>query len=333
MVSIEGSQDDPLGARGLGGPRPAGGDRHHEASQDEGPRRVVRRPDASLVLSVVPLLLLLVPAWGIVRAAALLAGRAHPALEIIVPVLWIAAGAAPFIRPLQRWLLRTLFRVRQPTPAELAQLEPAWAEIVEGAAIKPAEYVLAVDDSPQLNAFAVGGHVVTVTRTALDALPRPELVGVLAHELGHHLGLHPLALWLGFWLSLPIIAVEYIATLLFRITTFISAYLDDLGYSWASLVGFLAALPLLLFAYLLHAIVWVSRLLTTWIGRLAEYRADRTAVELGFGRELAAALERFVQIGAQPETTATVADRLWSTHPPLSKRLARINRARSAPRT
>ena len=70
--------------------------------------------------------------------------------------------------------------------------------------------MLAVTDSPELNAYACGGHVVAVSTGALELLPDDELHGVLAHELGHHLGLHTVALTITHWLSLPIITLARI---------------------------------------------------------------------------------------------------------------------------
>ncbi len=119
---------------------------------------------------------------------------------------YLAAGVLLFLRPVQRLLLSFLYGARRANAEELVRLQPAWRDVTEQARLSPKRFVLAVTDSPDLNAYACGGHVVVVSTGALDLLPDDELRGVLAHELGHHLGLHTVALTVTHWLSLPIIA-------------------------------------------------------------------------------------------------------------------------------
>ena len=107
---------------------------------------------------------------------------------------YLAAGVLMFLRPVQRLLLSWLYGARRPTPDELDRLEPAWHDVLRQAGLPARRFVLAVTDSPELNAYACGGHVVAVSTAALELLPDDELRGVLAHELGHHLGLHTVAL-------------------------------------------------------------------------------------------------------------------------------------------
>ena len=68
----------------------------------------------------------------------------------------------------------------------------------------------AVLPSDDVNAFACGGQLVVVTSYALEALPRDELSGVLAHELSHHLGLHTVALTVAQWMSVPVLLLARI---------------------------------------------------------------------------------------------------------------------------
>ena len=130
---------------------------------------------------------------------------------------YLAAGVLMFLRPVQRLLLSWLYGARRPTPDELDRLEPAWHDVLRQAGLPARRFVLAVTDSAELNAYACGGHVVAVSTAALELLPDDELRGVLAHELGHHLGLHTVALTITHWLSLPIITLARIGFLLERL--------------------------------------------------------------------------------------------------------------------
>jgi len=183
-------------------------------------------------------------------------------------------------------------------------------------------YVLAVLPSHELNAFACGGHLVVVTSYAIEALPRDELSGVLAHELSHHLGLHTVALTVGHWLSIPVL-------LLARIGFFLQNVASAATTSFASHSSAITALGRTV-AALLTAVSWVflsglllSNMLANVVGRNSEFQADNRAVAMGFGRPLSTALRRFVADfgGDRPLTWR---DRLAATHPPARTRVARI---------
>ena len=117
---------------------------------------------------------------------------------------YLAAVVLLFLRPVQVFVLAPLMGARQPTPEQRSALAPAWRPVLQMNDLPARRYVLAVLPSHELNAFACGGHLVVVTSYAIEALPRDELSGVLAHELSHHLGLHTVALTVGQWLSIPV---------------------------------------------------------------------------------------------------------------------------------
>ena len=129
------------------------------------------------------------------------------------------------------------------------------------------------------------GHVVAVSTGALELLPDDELHGVLAHELGHHLGLHTVALTITHWLSLPII------TLARRLPARAPAYAaaDVLAQRSAglALIGRIVSAILQLLALAFLATVLVARRIGDRLGRSAEFAADQRAVDMGYGRHLA----------------------------------------------
>ena len=169
------------------------------------PRRHSRQLEASAVAAIGPVvviapfcLLALLVIWLLVRVV------------WDVPYWWFAGGYALgavllFIRPIQALVLTPLFGARLPSEAELERMAPLWHDLAIANDLPPDRYILRVLPSDELNAFACGGHLVVVTTFALEELPRRELAGVLAHELSHHLGMHPVGLTIGHWLSLPVV--------------------------------------------------------------------------------------------------------------------------------
>lgn len=244
-----------------------------------------------------------------------------------VPFLWFAGGYLAavvllFLRPVQVFVLAPLLGARRPTPAQRSVLAPAWRPVLQANDLPGRRYVLAVLPSQELNAFACGGHLVVVTSYAIEALPRDELSGVLAHELSHHLGLHTVALTVGQWLSIPVL-------LLARIGFFLQNVASAATTSYAQHSSAITAFGRTV-AALLTAVSWVflsglllSNALANIVGRNSEFQADRRAVAMGFGRPLATALRRFVADfgGDRPLSWG---DRLAASHPPARTRVARI---------
>jgi Zn-dependent protease with chaperone function len=167
---------------------------------------------------------------------------------------------------------------------------------------------------------------VVVTSLAVEALPRDELAGVLAHELSHHLGFHTVALTVGQWFSVPVL-------LLSRIGFFLQNVAAAATVSWASHSAGLTAIGRVV-STLLTAVSWLflSGLLAAnavgnLAGRGAEFQADRRAVSMGFGAELSNALRRVISLGGG-ERPRTWRERLAATHPPARTRVARIDATR-----
>jgi len=193
-----------------------------------------------------------------------------------VPFVWFAGGYLAavvllFWRPVQVFVLAPLLGARRPTAEQRAILAPAWRPVLQANELPARRYVLAVLPSNELNAFACGGHLVVVTSYALEALPRDELSGVLAHELSHHLGFHTVALTIGQWLSIPVL-------LLARIGFFLQNVASAATTSYASHSSAITAVGRTV-AALLTAISWVflsglllSNMLANLVGRNSEFR-------------------------------------------------------------
>ncbi|MFE7617306.1 M48 family metalloprotease [Streptomyces sp. NPDC057496] len=236
-----------------------------------------------------------------------------------VPVaLWTASGALVFHRPTEDLLARYLFGLRRPMPQEAARLEPVWREVTAISGVDGGRYRLWVEESDALNALAVAGHVVGVTRYALEQLSSRRLAAVLAHELGHHTGGHAWALLLCHWYGLPGRLVRRVlrATALSLVTPVRCAVYLAGGVLLLALGGFDSTVARILYGLpLLLALPYLSAA----VGRRAELRADRHAASLGFAPELADVLEMLYEDG--PPEHESVPARLLSTHPDVPTRL------------
>lgn len=235
---------------------------------------------------------------------------------------WLAAGVVLFLPSMQSLLVAPLLGARRPDADEAALLEPAWLPVLQANDLPARRYVLAVLPSPELNAFACGGHLVVVTTHALETLPRNELSGVLAHELSHHLGLHTVALTVAQWMSVPVLLLARVGFFLQNVASAATSSFVQHSASMTALGRTLAAL--------LTAVSWVflsglllSNLLANAVGRNAEFQADRRAVSMGFGRPLALALRRAIGTYGT-HRPLTWRDRLAASHPPARTRVARI---------
>ncbi|MGI5457061.1 M48 family metalloprotease [Streptomyces sp. CA-249302] len=251
---------------------------------------------------------------------------------IVVILAWLASGALVFHRPTESAVARRLLRLRYPTPQERAKLEPVWREVTARAGIEGRTYELWVEDSDGLNAVAAAGHIVGVTRFAMNELPNGELAAVMAHELGHHVGGHAWAGLLGYWYALPgRIAwrvLKAFSSVVFHVSKAfgcigVGVVVVVIGSITLATISSLYGLPLLVLAvpYALAA-----------VGRRSELRADEHAAALGFAPMLAAVLGKLHQQEQQTEAALTAANggvkpeesalsKLLSSHPDYYTRL------------
>src|SRR5690606_35192066 len=232
---------------------------------------------------------------------------------------WLLIGVLVFYRRTEIVLTRIFLRARRPTPSERERLENAWRDVHAAAGTDGTKYQLFVQDTDALNAYASSGHVVTVTRKALDAMPHHHLAAVLAHELGHHLGGHAWGNLLAYWYSLPARllnrAMRIVASLFVRIFAVIFTIAARLPLltivvariiTWTLLVFAGFVLVMLMITAVQSGRAWappallvflLTPVLLPWLARRSEYRADRIAAELGYGHALIEVFEDWLRQG------------------------------------
>ncbi|MET7344153.1 M48 family metalloprotease [Streptomyces sp. NPDC087866] len=234
---------------------------------------------------------------------------------------WLASGALMFHRPTERVVAKLFYKVRPPTAAELARLQPLWDEVTRRAGLDGSRYDLWIEDSCEVNAFGAAGHIVGVTRNSLDRLTPDRLSAVLAHELGHHVNGHTWAGLLGVYYGLPARIAMIVATYVTVFAVFVAAEFAVLAAVVLVLVIAVFAIAIA-FTFMPAFALLAIPLLIPWAGRRGELRADRFAGEIGYGPLLIAVFTDYLNRGADTEENEQgPLGRLMSTHPPLHTRI------------
>src|SRR4029450_5998574 len=308
-----------------------------------------------------------------ISGAPLLATWEPVTTVIVACAAWTASAALVQVRPVEAGLARLLYRgLRRPRAAELARIAPALGRVCGRAGTgpggpgvarraralervcrragpDPGRYLLRVEEKRQVNAFALGGHVLAVTRVALE-LPDDMLEAVLAHEVGHHRHLHPLAIILGWWYLLPFEAGDRLLRGSRRVTRWLARTFGRLNDRTGGLAGgrapdgalgmlvLLAVLGVLVVAgsvlvlglglrwLPLALLVRLPRVLAAALSRAGEHAADRHAAELGYGPGLVQVLFLFQQAEfAAPRPRGNAAP--LRSHPSSQARIDAIRRS------
>jgi heat shock protein HtpX len=224
---------------------------------------------------------------------------------------------------------RIALRMSRARPLEVGEMRDLVADVEDlSARARIPVPRLFVIPSQQPNAFATGRNpqhsAVAVTEGLVALMPRDQVRGVLAHELSHIRNRDVL-----------------VTTIAAMIGAAISAIANFLQFQWLfggdddeSPLGFIGTIAAILIAPL------AAMLLQFAISRQREFLADATAAELlGTGRPLADALgtlERGVEAVPMQVNPATASlyianplsrggmSSLFSTHPPIPVRIARL---------
>ncbi|ARZ66196.1 hypothetical protein SMD11_0530 [Streptomyces albireticuli] len=253
----------------------------------------------------------------------------NAALGLVMAAAWLLSGPLVFHRPAEAAIARYLLGMRRPTPMEAERLGAVWEEVTRRAGVSQGTYELWVQERAELNATAAAGHIVAVTRHAMDRLPNSQLAAVLAHELGHHVGGHTWAGMLADWYALP-------ARTIWRwILAGLAALFRSKSKANMACGGCLTLL-LLQFVYVLafqESMWWLilpliaAPVLIAWLHRRAEFRADDYAAGLGFGDELMTVLAAEHEARSTPHASPPVPPQfLPPGAPPMPARPAPVPR-------
>jgi heat shock protein HtpX len=230
-------------------------------------------------------------------------------------------------------LVLSMYGAQEVSPAEAPQLHQIVDELAREANIpKPRVYIIPTD-SP--NAFATGRNpdhaAVAATQGILRLLTPAELKGVLAHEIGHVRNRDILISTIAATIAGAIMILADIAR--------IGAIFGIGGRDDEEGSGILGIIVMSIIAPIAAMLIQMA------ISRSREYLADETGAHLAHNPEsLARALEKLslgverAPMDASPATahmfivnplTGRSLMNLFSTHPPLEERIARLRAMRS----
>ena len=184
-------------------------------------------------------------------------------------------------------------------------------------------YLVPGDDD--MNATAYGFNCVSVTRGTFDNADPITLNAVLAHEVSHILNFDAefnRAVFCSVTLLVGALSVMSFAmmAIIFLIFLVLSCF-----RSWLSVMAFQGTTKAVggLFSLLQRGVVVIYRSLLSLVSRHAEYRSDKYSCMLGYGVQLSHFLA-LTEPNNQRQLTVTEA--MYRSHPPTSKRIARLEK-------
>jgi heat shock protein HtpX len=267
----------------------------------------------------------------IVAVAGILGGGSSASLTIgVVLALVMVGGSYWFSDKLALKSARAEIIGREQAPEFFEMIE----RLADRAGLPMPTVAISPNDQP--NAFATGRNpnhaVVCATRGLLEALPRDEVEGVMAHELMH---VKHRDILIGSVAAAIATAISYMAQMAMFSSMFGGRDRRDGN-------------PVAMLAVALLAPIAAS-LIQMAVSRSREYEADRGAAELiGSGEPLARALQRIEAIATQRPMAVAPAQashyihnplaearssrggqsnnfaKLFSTHPPTDERIRRL---------
>jgi heat shock protein HtpX len=226
-------------------------------------------------------------------------------------------------------IVLAIYRAREAKPSEAPELHQIVEELAQYAGIPKPKVFIVPNETP--NAFATGRNpahaVVAVTDGILRLLNRDELKGVLAHELAH---VKNRDILIGSIAATLAGAIMLLADMARWAALFGGVNRDD-EEGGGGIIGLIAMAVLAPIA---------AMLIQMAISRSREYQADATGAHLaGHPQGLARALEKLeyaakrIPMEASPQTAHMfivnpLSGRslltLFSTHPPIEKRIERL---------
>jgi heat shock protein HtpX len=225
------------------------------------------------------------------------------------------------VSPIGSFFLRLLFGSRKPqTREEIERLSELFNEVYDEVKAqypkiqKNINYY--IDDSLDINAYAIGSNTITVTKGSLMNLSDEELKGILGHEFGHIVnGDTALQSFLlvgntVFWI------VWFMAKLIQLVFLAVGIFMDD-DFALSKFFGFCSNLLMNLAFFLVQCLLLIN-------SRVNEFKADKFSYSLGYGEGLLKVLYVLNEFTMGQKMTAL--EKIKSSHPNTVERIGAMER-------
>ncbi len=247
----------------------------------------------------------------------------HDERSFFFCLLFYAIALVIALSPLGEWFLRLTNHARRlETNREIDYLVPLYEEVYSEAKEQypylPKIKVYTID-SLVVNAFAIGRHTIAVTRGAMETFSEDELKAVIAHEIGHILYGHTIALLLNIIgngiFSVFVIVAKCVLSILDLLQTPFEVKTKGISYLFLSLFRFLFNLILFVFMFIGNVILSAN-------SRANEFQADEFAHQIGYGENLIESLYLLQKMSLGEEMA--LVERMTASHPLLAKRIGQL---------
>ena len=232
-------------------------------------------------------------------------------------VLFVAALAQiPWFHRITMWLDGG----RRPIGQEIEILQMIQKDMQNHTGIDMSQFDWFIKNDDSINAFALGHNRICINTGTIMALPYDELLGIVAHEMGH---IHHKDSAYGF----SRFYMNYLGQMCIRVYELFARLILWIQYLRIPVITFIVQIFYLLVTLQILFMQWVIKvpLIITdlFTGRRAEYRADKYAYEIGLGTELHNALVTLRNYTAESSESGLMS-KLYSTHPATEKRIERL---------
>jgi heat shock protein HtpX len=233
------------------------------------------------------------------------------------------AGLA--LTPIGEAFFRLLHGCRRPTRGEEMKLRPLFEEICRAAQVSPDRYDIRVSDDSFPNAFAVGNRTICLTRSLLNGFDDETVLGVIAHEVGHHVHGDAVRSIIFFMITLVgqiIMWGGWLVAKFLQLFTVIGGYGRNRQFEGGAAIFSIFSALVWALMWVFQIFVWVPIYIGAYFGiRRSEYSADRYAAEIGYSEGLLSFLNQIVDLDGSPSGFMGL---LYRTHPKTGERIRRL---------
>jgi heat shock protein HtpX len=267
---------------------------------------------------------------AVMTAFIMIVGNLMGGRQGMIIALLLAAGMNFFSYWYSDKIVLKMYQAREASPQQAPELYEMVQTLARQANLPMPKVYIIPKDSP--NAFATGRNpdnaVVAVTQGLLSLMNRKEVMGVLAHELGH---VKNRDILIGTIAATMAGAIMMLASMARWSAIFGGGHRDDNNSGGMGAIGMIA---MSIIAPMAAMIIQMA------VSRSREYLADATGAKIAGSPEgLARALEKLgsysrrIPMDANPSTahmfivnplSGKSLQRLFSTHPPVEERISRL---------